>query len=542
MSREWNLRTVPAELAARYRAEGLWVDRTLGQWVEASIDRNRSNAFRAYSEVRPYDGTFGELDRAARSLAAALRRQGVGSGSVVVMQLPNWAEAAVTFWATAYLGAVIVPVVASYGAKEVDYILRAVTPEVVVTPERFRRTDFLELYEPLLAEHPDSRWLVVGDTPAAGLPRGAAPLAGLLEGEPVAAPAPVDPHDPAVIAFTSGTTRDPKGVIHSHLTLAAEVLQAGTRVGDDASGTGPFPLVGSPVGHFAGMLGAFLRPLLANTEIHLVDVWDPARVLRLMVAHDLTMAGGATYFLTSLLDHPDFGEEHLRRIPAVGLGGSPVPVAVARRAAELGIRLFRSYGCTEHPSSTASALDDPEAKRLETDGKPLRGVDLRLDDDGQIITRGPELFVGYTDPALTAAAFDADGWYHSGDVGVLDDDGYLTITDRVTDLIIRGGENISAQEIEELFLTLDGVAEVVVVAEPDERLGERVAAVFTTRPGAPAPTLDQVRDHLRAHGLGHQKWPASLHHVRDLPRTPSGKVQKYRLRQQLRTGQLEHRV
>src|SRR5690606_2193259 len=120
-------------------------------------------------------------------------------------------------------------------------------------------------------------------------------------------------------------------------------------------------------------------------------------------------AGGATYFLTSLLDHPDFGEEHLRRIPAVGLGGSPVPVAVARRAAELGIRLFRSYGCTEHPSSTASALDDPEAKRLETDGKPLRGVDLRLDDDGRIITRGPELFVGYTGPALPAAAFDADG-------------------------------------------------------------------------------------------------------------------------------------
>jgi acyl-CoA synthetase (AMP-forming)/AMP-acid ligase II len=215
-----------------------------------------------------------------------------------------------------------------------------------------------------------------------------------------------------------------------------------------------------------------------------------------------------------------------------------VPVAVTERATRLGIRVFRSYGSTEHPSITGCMLDDPERKRLTTDGRVLPGVEIRLEPDGEIVSRGPDCCVGYTDPDLTAAAFDADGWYHTGDVGVLDDDGYLTITDRVSDIIIRGGENISAQEIEELLLGLDAVAEVSVVAAPDERLGEHAAAVMRQRPDATAPTLADVRAHLEAAGLARQKWPESLHVVDEFPRTPSGKVQKFRLRQQLRDGQL----
>jgi acyl-CoA synthetase (AMP-forming)/AMP-acid ligase II len=164
-------------------------------------------------------------------------------------------------------------------------------------------------------------------------------------------------------------------------------------------------------------------------------------------------------------------------------------------------------------------------------------VEIRLDEHGEISSRGPDCFVGYTDPALTASVFDGDGWYRTGDVGVLDDDGYLTITDRVSDIIIRGGENISAQEVEELLLGLDGVAEVAVVAAPDERLGEHAAAFLRLREGTSPPTLDDVRAHLAAAGLAKPKWPESLHAVAgDLPRTPSGKVQKYRLRQSLRDG------
>ncbi len=287
------------------------------------------------------------------------------------------------------------------------------------------------------------------------------------------------------------------------------------------------------MGHFIGMLNAFLVPLLRERPVHLLDVWDPGEVLRLMDEEGLGVTGGATYFLTSLLDHPDFTPEHVAMMPFAGLGGSAVPVAVTERATRLGIRVFRSYGSTEHPSITGCLLDDPEEKRLTTDGHLLPGVELRLDVDGEIISRGPDCCLGYTDPDLTAAAFDAEGWYRTGDVGVLDAEGYLTITDRISDIIIRGGENISAQEIEELVAGMDAVAEVAVVAEPDARLGEHAAAVVSVRQGRAVPTLDQVREHLAAAGLARQKWPESIHEVDEFPRTASGKVQKFRLRQLL---------
>ena len=214
-------------------------------------------------------------------------------------------------------------------------------------------------------------------------------------------------------------------------------------------------------------------------------------MLAIIAEHDLSPGGGATIFLTSLLDHPDFGAEHLPAMPRFGLGGAPVPLAVAERAEALGIRITRAYGSTEHPSITGSHGDDPADKRMRTDGCALPGVDMRLVDEdgdevaagvpGEIVSRGPDLFVGYTDPALTAAAIDADGWYRTGDVGVLDDDGYLTITDRLSDIIIRGGLNLSASEIEERVATMPAVAEVAVVAAPDARLGERACAVVRLR-------------------------------------------------------------
>jgi acyl-CoA synthetase len=299
---------------------------------------------------------------------------------------------------------------------------------------------------------------------------------------------------------------------------------------------GPPQITGTPVGHFIGMLNAFLIPLMREHPVHLLDVWDPGEVVRLMREEGLGVTGGATYFLTSVLDHRDFTPDLVGLMPFAGLGGSSVPVAVTERATRLGIKVFRSYGSTEHPSITGSLLDESEVKRNTTDGRPLPGVEIRLDDDGQIISRGPDCCIGYTDPSLTAAAFDTEGWYHTGDVGVLDGDGYLTITDRISDIIIRGGENISAQEIEELLLGMEAVAEVAVVAEPDERLGEHAAAVVSVREGMAAPTLGQVRDHLAASGLSRQKWPESIRQVGEFPRTPSGKIQKFRLRELIRQG------
>jgi acyl-CoA synthetase len=531
--RHWPLRSVSDDLVERYVAEGWWNDATLGSTVAAGLSTLGSCAFNVHSQFRPWRGTFADVDEASRNLAGSLRARGLGAGDVVAFQLPNWVEAGITFWAAAYLGAVVVPIVHFYGPKEVEYILRTADPDVVITPDRFGHLDYLSTYEALLGggERP---WLVVGDTPPADLPSAASPFGSLLDGDPVTGAADVDPDAPAIIAFTSGTTRDPKGVIHSHRTIGFETRQLDYMF----PGGGPPQITGAPVGHFIGMVNAFLVPLLRERPVHLVDVWDPGEILRLMRVEDLGVAGGATYFLTSLLDHPDFTDEHLARIPFAGLGGSPVPVAVMERLAGLGIDAFRSYGSTEHPSITGCLLDEPLDKRNTTDGRALPGVEFALTAEGEILSRGPDCFVGYVDPAMTQQAFDADGWYHTGDVGVVDADGYLTITDRLSDVIIRGGENVSAAEVEELLMEMDAIAEVAVVAAPDERLGERAAAVFRVMPGAAAPTLDDVRAHLEAVGLARQKWPESLHHVDDFPRTPSGKIQKFRLRQELREGGL----
>ncbi|HWC36852.1 MAG TPA: AMP-binding protein [Mycobacteriales bacterium] len=531
--RNWGMRAVPGALAASYVERGFWTDASLGDMVATGLGRAEDVGFAVHSQVHPWQGTFGEVDRAARSLAASLRARGVGAGDVVAFQLPNWVEAGITFWAAAYLGAAVVPIVHFYGPKEVDYILRVTQPKAMITADRFGQSDFAATYADLLPKHGAPLWLLV-DSQGGALPPGATRFADLLAESPIDGPARVDPDSPAVIAFTSGTTRDPKGVIHSQRTIGCETHQLNRMFPD----LPPPPITGAPVGHFIGMVNAFLVPLMRTTPINLVDVWDPGRILELMLAENLAMAGGATYFLTSILDHPDFTDEHRKRMPFSGLGGSTVPIAVTDRAERMGIKCYRSYGSTEHPSITVSYLEEPQEKRCTTDGHVIEGVEIRLDDDGEIYSRGPDLCLGYTDPALTATAFDADGWYRTGDVGVLDADGYLTITDRVSDIIIRGGENISAQEVEELMLGMPAIAEVSVVAAPDERLGEHAAAVVRARPGAEFPTLGQIRDHLAAAGLAKQKWPESLHEVADFPRTPSGKVQKFQLRQALREGRL----
>ena len=531
-----SLRTVPEALVQRYLDEGWWTDDSLGDLVAEGLAAMSDATFAVYSDVRPWRSSIGEVEQAARAFAGSLQARGIGPGDIVVFQLPNWVEAAITFWGTALAGAVVVPVVHFYGAKELGYIVEVTRPSMVITADRFGHNDYTTNYAELLGSL-DTPWAIVSATDAE-LPTGAIPFDELLGTTPLDDPVPVDLDSPAIIAFTSGTTRDPKGVIHSHRTIGFEARQLSAMT---ARG-GPPPITGAPVGHFIGMLNAFLCSMVRHDPIHLIDVWNPGEVLRVMLAEQLGMGGGATYFVTSLLDHPDFTDEHLKLMPYAGMGGSPVPVAVTERLTKLGIKVFRSYGSTEQPSITGSTIDEVEVKRCTTDGRALEGVEVRLDDDGQILSRGPELFIGYTDPELTAQVIDADGWYHTGDIGVLDDDGFLTITDRLSDVIIRGGENISAQEVEELLLGLPAVAEVSVVAEPDDRFGERAVAIVRLHEGAEVPSLDDVRDHLAAAGLAKQKWPESICAVTELPRTPSGKVQKFVLRKQLREGGLEHRI
>jgi acyl-CoA synthetase len=513
------MRTIPSELAANYLQKGWWTPDTLGDLLARGLAAAPDTEFRVHSDVRPYTGTYGEVELSARRLAAGLRERGVGPGDVIALQLPNWMEAAASFWASALLGAVVVPIVHFYGRKELTHILGDAKPKVFITAASFGRM----VYEPDVSAAVPIVGVVGGDAPTFG---------DLLADEPMPGVLPTDPAGPALIAYTSGTTSAPKGVIHSHHSLVHEIHQL---VGQNRPDTGKM-LIATPVGHFIGMVGALLMPLLHGQPINMADVWDPGKALALMKSDGLAIGGGPPYFVTSLLEHPDFTTDHLDGVRTVGLGGSTVPVAVTQRLSAMGIIAFRSYGSTEHPSITGSRYDAPEAKRLYTDGCALSGVEIRLGDDGEILSRGPDLCLGYTDEALTAKAFDDDGWYHTGDVGELDADGYLTITDRKSDIIIRGGENISAVEVEEALLAMRGVAEAVVVAAPDVKYGEHATAVLRMLPGHDLPDLAAVQSHFGSMGMARQKWPEELREVDDYPRTASGKVQKYMVRQAVAAG------
>ncbi len=535
----WPLRSVDPELERRWLEAGYWDDLTIGAHLHRGLADHPDQVVRFHSAVRPWQGSFADLHRRALGLAESLQRRGVGPGDPVAFQLPNWVEAAVTFYATAFLGAVVVPIVHFYGRAEVAYILRRTGVETFVTASAFGHTDYLAEIESLREAVPALRTVAVVGS-AGPLPPGLLRFEELEdEVGQLAGPVGVDPSGPAVIAYTSGTTADPKGVIHSHRTIGSEVRQLGAM---DASDGKP-SLVGAPVGHAMGMLGGLLIPVLKGEPVNLIDVWDPAEILRIMSEFGLACGSGATYFLTSLLDHPDRTQHHLDLMAHVGLGGSAIPTAVAQRATAQGISIVRMYGSTEHPSITGSRHDEPEALRLATDGHPLPGVELRiLDDDGlpvplgqpgEIWSRGPDCCMGYTDPALTDALFDEDGWYRTEDIGVLDEHGYLSITDRKKDVIIRGGENVSAAAVEEVLLTMDGIAEVAVVAAPDARLGEQVCAYLRMLPGRAPPDLPAVREAMDGAGLARQKWPEQLRSVDDFPRTPSGKIKKAVLRQWL---------
>ena len=537
MGLEWEPRVVPPELVSAYRRGGLWIDESLGSLMAGRLAARPAQRFSFRSATRPWTGTFGDVLDGSRRVAAGLAAAGVGAGDVVAFQLPNWPEAALLFYGASLLGAVVVPIVHFYGPKEVRYILDRSGARVLVTADEFRGLDYLSTLDAFVGDiaHLD-RVFVVGERAGRWTP-----FPTLLQSDPLPAAVEVDAAGAALVAWTSGTTADPKGVVHSHRTIVAEARQLA------AAREGPPTLIGAPIGHAIGLLGALLVPVLEGDSVHLIDAWDPGVVLAAMVEDKVSAATGATFFLTSLLDHPGFGPAHLELMSRVSLGGAPVPRAVADRTAALGISMIRMYGSTEHPSTTGSRHSvDPPEKGMFTDGRPLDGVDVRVVDDGgadvavgragEILSRGPDLCDGYTDPALTADAFSGDGWYRTGDVGVLDEDGYLTITDRKKDIIIRGGENVSAAEVEELLLRIPGVAEAAVVAAPDARLGEHGCAFVRLLPNAATVDLESVRSHLAAAGLARPKWPEELRLVADFPRTASGKVQKFVLRQQVRAG------
>jgi acyl-CoA synthetase (AMP-forming)/AMP-acid ligase II len=530
---------VRARLFDDYRARGLWGTRTFDRVLEEGCNEKWPDAeFVVASPTRPASVTYREMHARGRHLSGALYALGLRRGDVIALEMPNWMEACLTYLAAAHLGLIVVPIIHIYKAKEVEFILRQSGAKAFVIPDTWSGIDYLATLSEIRDRLPGlEHVIVVGDK----VPDDAIAWPDLEARGSEEFPTPdISPDEPHVLAYTSGTTADPKGCVHSHNTLLAECRAI---VASSAGGPSDVFLCPNPIGHIAGIYSALIAPfLLGYRKLVLMDGWDPKWALELIEEHEVTRTGGASFFLATMLGAPELATIDTSSLESFGLGGANVMPMLVEQAETVGWRGFRSYGCTEHPSITMGSPDtDPLDKREYTDGRAMLDVELRLVDDdgrdvpqgeeGEVISRGPDQFLGYMDPAMDAEAFDADGWFHTGDIGRLDADGYLAITDRKKDIIIRGGENISAREVEEVLATHPNVLEAAVTPVPDERYGERVCAFVVT--GGKDLTLDEVIAHFEEQGVAKQKTPERLEIVPELPRTLAGKVQKYVLKRRL---------
>jgi len=530
---------VRARLFDGYRASGAWGTRTFNDLLqEGAVERWPDNEFVVASPVRPATLTYREMHEEGVRLAGALHALGLRKGDVLAMEMPNWMEACLLYHAATELGLVVTPIIHIYQAKEVEFILRQSGAKAFVVPDDWRGVDYTGMVEQIRPRLPElEHTIVVGEK----TPDGTLSFADLSKSATDDFPRPdISPDEPHILAYTSGTTSDPKGVVHSHNSLLAECRQTKACSGGDERDVFLCP---NPIGHIAGIFSALIAPFVYGySKLVLMDGWDPKWALELIQEHRVTRTGGATFFAMTLVNAPEFNDFDTSSLRLFGLGGAGVPPSIVQQLHSLGWGSSRSYGCTEHPSITMGTLTDPPNKCAFTDGKPQPGVEVRLVDDdgkdvapgaeGEVISRGPDQFLGYMDPGMDAETFDDEGWFHTGDIGRLDDDGYLVITDRKKDIIIRGGENISAREVEEVLARHPKVQESAVTPISDPRYGERVCAFVLTRDGQDL-TLEEVLIHFKAEGVAKQKTPERIELVTEFPRTLSGKIQKYVLRRRV---------
>jgi cyclohexanecarboxylate-CoA ligase len=480
--------------------------------------------------------TYGELAAHADAMARALVRLGIGAGDVVAWQLPNWFEAAALAAAVDRTGAVSNPIIGIYREREVTFACRQARARALVVPGVVRGVDHREIAGAARREAPDlEHVLTVRAAPGEGMRA----LESLLETPTVPLrPRPGGPHDVSMLFYTSGTTADPKGVLHSASTLGAIVrfhAELHRPSPEDRS------LLQFPLTHVGGIVMFVMLPIAHGSSVVFMEEFDPALAVDLVERYQVTSAGGPPAILQAMFAAPNFAPEKVRTIRTSGSGAADVSPELMRETARRfgGALVHRSYGLTECPMFTSGGAGDPEEKRYGTDGRPVPGCIARLVDDaghavgpnveGEVEAYGPQLCVGYVDPALNAA-FTADGFLRTGDVGVLDEDGYLRITGRRKDIIIRKGENLSAKGIEDELAAHPGVADVAVIGVPDPASGERVCACVVLRPGADALTLPEIRTFMAARGVMRQKIPERVEILPELPRNATGKVRKDALR------------
>jgi acyl-CoA synthetase (AMP-forming)/AMP-acid ligase II len=466
--------------------------------------------------------TFGECLAWSERVAAGLAALGVGEGTPFTWQLPTRIESVVLSLALSRLGAVQNPILPIYREREVGAVLRQTGARWLAVPGVFRGFDHLALARKLSTEAAGRFDILDADAP-------------LPEGDPARLPPP--PRDASAVRWiysTSGTTAEPKCVRHTDATLIAgghglAVALAATER-DVGSIAFPYTHIGGP--------DYLVMMLLRGMPSVLLESFVPEQAVAVFRRHGVTLSGGSTAFYQAFVNEQrkQPGAQLVPTLRALAGGGAPKPPEVfwqVRR--ELGIPVLHGYGMTECPMIASGSPSDSDEQLANTDGRPVEGCEVRVV-DGEIRVRGPMLCRGYTDAALTAAAFDADGFFRTGDLGLLREDGHVVLTGRSKELIIRKGENLSPREIEDLLQTHPSVAAVAVIGLPDAERGERVCAVVETRPGAPPLSFAELQRFCRAAGLMAQKIPEQLELVDALPRNATLKILKHELRARFARG------
>lgn len=522
-----------------YRASGLHPGFRLGAALAAAVGRHPDDPV-TFLSGRTEQVTVGELFADAQRLAAVLRRDGLADGEVVGIQLANGRRAWTIYLAGLIAGAVLVPIVPTAGARDAAFCLSDAGARRFFVADRWRRTDYIAGLGPVRAAGSLRSITVVGDD----VPSDCVAYADLerrMGGEPgraAAGPGAGDGSADCFICYTSGSTARPKGARHTHDTFHAELIQARARWPDRQ-----VVFTARPLGTMAGLL-AVLRAMYLPAETYVMDRWDTPAALEVIRARNVTYLPTVPFMLTTVLDLLEREGSRLPSLQEVSCGGSSVPPPLIERADELGIRCYRQFGSTEHPTVTSGRPGEDLRDRASTDGRLLPGASLRVideagrdvgpGDEGEIVTGGPDRFAGYRSAAANEAAFTADGWLRSGDLGYLTGSGHLVVTGRVKDLIIRAGVNLAPAAIEETLARLHGVAEVAVTGVADREYGEKAAAFVVLRPGAEL-TMDDVREHFERSGVARQKTPEYLVVKDAMPRTGSGKIAKRQLREELET-------
>jgi len=524
----WAWLEIPAPHQRAFAGAGLWNECTIADLAE-SLAAQDPDFVAIVDDVASL--TRAEMLAEATALSAALHARGLRPGDVIAFQVPNWHEAAVINLAAAMSGLVVNPIVPIYRDHEVTQMLGDCRARALFVAASFRNYDFAAMAGRIRAVLPDLDhvFTVRGsgkDDYAALVAEGA--------GKGFARPK-VDPLGVKMVLYTSGTTGRPKGVLHSHVTIAHILATSGSYWGMKP---GEATLMPSPVTHISGFANGLEAPLVCGTRTVLMESWNAAEALALIDRHQLVGTVAATPFLVELAAAARESGNRLPSFRFFACGGAAVPddLIPAANAAFASAHAFRVFGASEVPLVTYGWPRD-EHLAATTDGEVVdyrvRIVDSDDNDlpdgtEGEILARGPGMMLGYADEAQTREAITADGYFRTGDLGVRSASGALTVTGRKKDLIIRGGENISAKEIEDVLHTHPAVKEASVVAMPHDRLGEGVCAYIIA--GGPVPDARALADHVAASGLARQKIPERFEFVDDFPRTASGKVRKDQLR------------